>query len=209
MSRSYSAGENIFWRWPVPAFFVEFNASGMDAFERELLAGLARVKRFTLRRGQRLLAESVNQAFLGRGYESGTITGPSLNGSEPKREKGGRWKPHAPSTVLRREAWAKRNGPPAGDELRLTDSLRKAATDTTGNVRGSAAFIDEEAGEAGIGVTLDEFPGAAAHQWGYRPRKLPARAYLGLTTTTAKQIEREAAIELSYMAEQVERKFGR
>ncbi len=188
--------------------YVEFDASGYEAFSRELERSLAEVKKDILKRSQQIMARSVDQAFLSRGYPGGRLIGPTIGDEEPRRQSGGRWKKHRPSTIRSREAWAKRNGPPAGEELRLTDSLREAASDTTGSKPGSAAYIDEKEGIAAIGVELSVFPGAAAHQWGYTPRNLVARPFLGLTVATERQIIQEAEIDLAMMAERVERRFN-
>ena len=187
-----------------------FDVRGLDSFEVELAQSLAEVKRRTLQRSLRLMSQSVDQAFQSRGYPSGSAIGPSSGEGEPKKERVGRWAKHRPSTVRSRELWAKRTGQqPAGEELRLTDALRRAATDTTGSVEGSAAFLDEAAGEAGIGVTLDVFPGARALQWGYAPRRLAARPFLAITRSVEREIQSEAEKDLSLAASQLSRQFSR
>lgn len=192
------------------AIFVEMDASGMDAFTKAVEIALQTVSEKSLKRSQKIMGRAVDQAFLNRGWSEGKLIGPSYNDSEPKAEKGGQWAKHRDSTKRARAAWSKRTGQePAGEELRLTDDLRRAASDPTGNIKGSAGYLDLAAGEAAIGVEISEFPGAAALQWGYTPRNLVARPFLAMTTTGAREIQTEAQRDLTLAMDQVSREFSR
>lgn len=191
----------------MPIFF-ELDASGMEQLERDLLATMKNFRGRTLRRGLSLIAQDVDKAFRSRGYSGGTAIGPSSPARESSTETIGRWAKHRPSTKKSRELWAKKHGPPAGDELRLTDDMRRAATDTTGTVKGSAAYVDEAEGDAGIGIDLDVFPGGQALQWGYTPRNLVARPFLALRTSVDRQITREAQDDLAQCADILSQRYN-
>lgn len=113
------------------------------------------------------------------------------------------WLPLAESTVKkRRRDRARGKQFVAGDEdqLRVTDTLRRAATDVTGGVVGSAYRADTSRDIVQVGVDNGVLPYASTQQFGNAARNIPARPYIVMTSQIEQDVQDAAQNEINLLA---------